>query len=110
MLNKSLAFGLVATAMLVAPTAAIAGDQEQYNNQRAYQNGAAVDGSTNVQKSESRNYQQQIQRNRRERDGYGDGYYYREHDGYGDGYYRRHRDRDDYYHRDRDRDDYYYDH
>ncbi|NWF62584.1 MAG: hypothetical protein HXY43_25955 [Fischerella sp.] len=99
MSNKSLAFGLVAAAILLAPTTAIADDQSQYNEQRTYQNGAAIDGSINVQNSETRSYQEQIQRNDSRRD-----YYRRKYDGR---YYDRDRDYDDddrYYHRP----DYYY--
>ncbi|WP_026733750.1 hypothetical protein [Fischerella sp. PCC 9605] len=102
MSNKSLAFGLVAAAMLLAPTTAIADDQSQYNEQRTYQNGAAIDGSINVQNSETYSSQEQIQRND---NNYDDGYYRRPRKD--DGYYRRYRDYDD----DRDyryRDDYYY--
>lgn len=90
MLKKSLTFGVVAAAMIIAPTAALADTQEQYNNQSTYQSGAAVDGSSNHQNSENYNYQQQTQENRYER---------------GERYYPRYRDR--YY--DRDRDDRYYD-
>ncbi|MCP6761327.1 MAG: hypothetical protein NHB32_21915 [Fischerella sp. CENA71] len=102
MLNKSFAFGLVAATMLIAPTAALAGDQEQYNRQTTYQNGAAINGGTNVQTSETRSYQEQIQIN--DDDDYDNDDYYRRGR---DDYYRRDRNDDDYYHRDRD-DDYYY--
>jgi hypothetical protein len=99
MLKKSLTFALVATAILLAPSAAFAGGQEQYNEQRTYQSGAAVDGSTNIQNSENRNDQEQVQRNRRD---YGprnrDNVRYRDRD-----YYNRYRNRD----RDRDYDRYY---
>ncbi|MCX7596282.1 MAG: hypothetical protein N2235_21500 [Fischerella sp.] len=101
MLKKPLAFGLVAAAMLIAPTAAIADDQWQYNEQRTYQNGAAIDRSTNVQTSETRSYQQQTQINDKN---YRDGYY-RPYRRYRDGdYYRRDRDYD-YYRRRYDYDD-----
>jgi hypothetical protein len=100
MLNKPLAFGLVAATIFIAPAAAFAGDQEQYNRQTTYQNGAAINGGTNVQTSETRNYQEQIQINGED---YNDDYYRRGRDDY----YRRDRDDDYYYRRDRD-DDYYY--
>lgn len=82
MLNKSLAFGLVAAAMLFAPTTALAGKQEQYNQQRTHQNGAAIDHSVNDQNSESRNYQEQTQDNRRYRNGNRDYYRDRDHNRY----------------------------
>ncbi|WP_315788931.1 hypothetical protein [Fischerella sp. JS2] len=101
MLNKPLALSLVAATMLIAPAAAFAGDQEQYNEQTTYQNGAAINGGTNVQTSETRSYQEQIQINGD--DYYNDDYYRRGRDDY----YRRDRNDDYYYRRDRD-DDYYY--
>ncbi len=101
MLKKFFAFGLVAFAILIAPTVANADDQEQYNQQTTEQNGAAINGSTNVQTSDTRSYQEQIQINGRRSD------YYRP-NRHRDHYYRRDYDRDDYYRRDHDRDDDYY--
>jgi hypothetical protein len=100
MLNKPLALSLVAATIFFAPVAAFAGDQEQYNEQTTYQNGAAINGGTNVQTSETRSYQEQIQINNED---YNDDYYRRGRDDY----YRRDRYDDDYYYR-RDRDDDYY--
>ncbi|MBD2773839.1 hypothetical protein [Iningainema tapete] len=82
MLKKTLALGLVAAAMLIAPTTAQANDQDQYNQQITEQDGKAIDYSTNVQNAESSNNQEQYQENR----------------------YRRGRDRDREYDRDRKRD------
>jgi hypothetical protein len=63
MLNKSLVFGLLAAGLMVAPTAAFAGsNQSQSNVQSTEQNGAATNGSTNAQESNSVNVQNQISR------------------------------------------------
>jgi len=50
MLNKSIAFGLLAAGLMIAPTAAFAG-QTQKVDQYTEQNGAAVNGSEVVQTS-----------------------------------------------------------
>ncbi|WP_035140302.1 hypothetical protein [Fischerella sp. PCC 9605] len=65
MLKKSFAFGLLAAGLLIAPTAAFAGEQSQDNIQETVQEGAAVNGSTNIQNSNSINRQQQFQRGSR---------------------------------------------
>ena len=76
MLNKSIALGMLAFGLMVAPTTAFAG-QSQNNVQTTEQNGAATNGSTTAQSSESINnqVQNQIQKARRGvRPGYGYGY------------------------------------
>jgi len=62
MLNKSFAFGLLAAGLIIAPTAAFAGgsNQSQDNQQTTVQNGAATNGSTSAQESNSVNVQSQI--------------------------------------------------
>ena len=64
MLKKSLAFGLLAAGLMVAPGAALADTQSQNSNQHTVQQGTAIDGSTNAQSSESLNVQEQIQKRR----------------------------------------------
>ena len=64
MFKKSLAFGLLAAGLMVAPGAALADSQSQNNNQNTIQEGAAIGGSTNAQSSESLNIQEQIQKRR----------------------------------------------
>ena len=59
MLKKSLAFGLLAASLMVAPGAAFAQSQSQVNDQLTDQSGAALDGSVNVQNSRSNNRQKQ---------------------------------------------------
>ena len=61
MLKKTFAFGLLAAALTIAPSAAFAG-QYQENIQVTEQNGAAINGSTNAQTSTSVNVQEQIQK------------------------------------------------
>ncbi|WP_414588127.1 autotransporter outer membrane beta-barrel domain-containing protein, partial [Scytonema sp. PCC 10023] len=68
MLNKSIAFGLLAAGLMIAPTAAFAG-QSQSVDQYTEQNGAAVNGSSTVQTSTTNSRQVQNQRN--SRPGYG---------------------------------------
>jgi hypothetical protein len=59
MLHKSLAFGLLAAGFIIAPKAAFADTyQSQTSVQTIEQNGAAIDGSTNVQSSQITNFQQ----------------------------------------------------
>ena len=70
MLKKYAAFGLLAAGLMVAPGAAFANSQSQNSNQYTNQSGAAVNGSTNAQSSESLNIQKQIQ-NRRDSVGRG---------------------------------------
>ncbi|MBR8838635.1 MAG: hypothetical protein DSM106950_32700 [Stigonema ocellatum SAG 48.90 = DSM 106950] len=62
MLNKSLAFGLLAAGLMIAPTAAFAGGSSQYQNnvQGTVQNSAATNGSTSAQESNSVNVQRQV--------------------------------------------------
>ncbi len=60
MFKKSLAFGLLAAGLMIAPTAAFAGSQSQSNQQSIEQNGAASDGSTNAQSAQ--NISNQVQR------------------------------------------------
>lgn len=62
MLNKSLAFGLLAASLMIAPTAAFAGgsNQSQNNQQGTVQNSAATNGSTSAQDSNSVNVQRQV--------------------------------------------------
>jgi hypothetical protein len=72
MLNKSLVFGLFAASLLIAPTAAFAGsNQSQDNTQSTEQNGAATNGSTNAQESNSVNVQRQISNIKSHSHGYG---------------------------------------
>ncbi|MDJ0796611.1 MAG: hypothetical protein QNJ51_07195 [Calothrix sp. MO_167.B12] len=59
MLKKSLAFGLLAASLMVAPGAAFAQSQTQVNDQLTDQSGAALDGSINVQNSRSNSRQNQ---------------------------------------------------
>ena len=60
MFKKSLAFGLLAAGLMIAPTAAFAG-QSQSNQQSIEQNGAASDGSTNAQSGQNISNQVQSQ-------------------------------------------------
>jgi hypothetical protein len=60
MLNKSIAFGLLAAGLMIAPTAAFAG-QSQSVDQYTEQNGAAVNGSSTVQTSRTNSRQVQNQ-------------------------------------------------
>ncbi|MDJ0675823.1 MAG: hypothetical protein QNJ36_10655 [Calothrix sp. MO_167.B42] len=72
MLNKSLAFGLLAASLMVAPGAAFADSQNAVNDQFTDQSGAALDGSVNIQNSRSRNRQtQNLNRSTRGRRYYG---------------------------------------
>ena len=58
MLNKSLAFGLLAASLMVAPSGAFAGDsQSAVNDQLTEQSGAALNSSVNVQNSVTRSRQ-----------------------------------------------------
>jgi hypothetical protein len=77
MFNKSLVFGLLAAGLMVAPTAAFAGsNQSQSNVQSTEQNGAATNGSTNAQESNSVNVQNQISRIKNHTRGAYGGYYH----------------------------------
>jgi predicted HNH restriction endonuclease len=61
MFKKSVAFALLTAGLMIAPTAAFAGvSQSQNNVQTTEQNGAATNGSTNAQSSNSVNVQKQI--------------------------------------------------
>jgi hypothetical protein len=64
MFKKSFGFGLLAAALMVAPSAALANTQSQNSNQQTVQNGTAIGGSVNAQSSESLNVQEQIQKTR----------------------------------------------
>ncbi|BAZ19878.1 hypothetical protein NIES4073_07510 [Kalymmatonema gypsitolerans NIES-4073] len=68
MLNKSIAFGLLAAGLMIAPTAAFAG-QSQSVDQYTEQNGAAVNGSSTVQTSTTNS--RQVQNQRTSNPGYG---------------------------------------
>ncbi|KAB8330202.1 hypothetical protein SD80_030820 [Scytonema tolypothrichoides VB-61278] len=59
MLNKSIAFGLLAAGLMIAPTAAFAGQQSQNVDQYTEQNGAAVNGSSVTQTSTTNSSQVQ---------------------------------------------------
>ena len=74
MFKKSLAFGVLAAGLMVAPGAAFADIQVQESNQTTIQKGSAAYGSTNAQSNESINVQEQVQKTRdyvRNRYGYG---------------------------------------
>ena len=58
MFNKSIAFGLLAAGLMIAPTAAFA-EQSQVNTQETVQEGAAFDRSEVNQNSNSSNVQTQ---------------------------------------------------
>jgi outer membrane autotransporter protein len=73
MLNKSIAFGLLAAGLMIAPTAAFAG-QNQSVDQYTEQNGAAVNGSSTVQTSTTNSSQVQNARTNRPTPRYGHGY------------------------------------
>ncbi|MEO1377815.1 MAG: hypothetical protein AAFW70_26765 [Cyanobacteria bacterium J06635_10] len=85
MFKKSLAFGLLAAGLMVAPGAAFADTQSQNSNQSTIQQGTAIDGSVNAQSSESLNVQEQIQKRREKVGGHRGGGYRR---GYGRRYSR----------------------
>jgi hypothetical protein len=70
MFKKSIAFGLLAATLMVAPGAAFA-DQNQSNDQYTEQNGAALDGSINSQNSVSTNRQSQNKNSSEYRGRYG---------------------------------------
>src|SRR4028118_1993310 len=75
MLNKSIAFGLLAAGLMIAPTAAFAGGQSQSVDQYTEQNGAAVNGSSTVQTSTTNSRQVQNQNSSKPRYGrYGNRY------------------------------------
>ena len=77
MFKKSIAFGILAATIAIAPGAAFAGDRQvQTNDQYTEQNGSATDGSINTQDSVSTNRQRQVidrgaRRTRRSYGGYG---------------------------------------
>ncbi|MDJ0697918.1 hypothetical protein [Mastigocoleus sp. MO_188.B34] len=75
MLKKSVAFGLLAASLIIAPSAAFADTQSQNNNQYNEQNGAALDGSFNEQNAENVNNQRQVINRKRRHRGYGKRYY-----------------------------------
>ena len=70
MFKKSVAFGLLAASLIVAPTAAFANTQSQTNDQFNEQNGAATDGSFNQQNAENVNNQRQVIDGKSRRRGY----------------------------------------
>jgi hypothetical protein len=59
MFNKSIALGLVAAGLMIAPTTALA-NQSQSSEQITEQNSSAINGSTSAQTSTSVNVQKQI--------------------------------------------------
>ena len=61
MLNKSLAFGLLAAGVMIAPGTALADSQRQENVIINTQNGAAINGSVNTQSSEALSIQEQVE-------------------------------------------------
>jgi uncharacterized protein YdbL (DUF1318 family) len=63
MFNKSIAFGLLAAGLMIAPSAAFA-DQSQINTQETVQEGAAFDGSRVNQDSNSTSVQTQTRTER----------------------------------------------
>ena len=69
MFKKSIAFGLLAATLMVAPGAAFA-QQRQSSDQFTRQDGAALDGSVNTQNSNSRVRQNQDQNTSASRRGY----------------------------------------
>jgi hypothetical protein len=60
MLKKTLAFGLLAAAMIIAPGVALAGGQHQSNEQYNTQEGAAINGSINEQTNSNYSNQSQV--------------------------------------------------
>ena len=72
MFKKSLAFGVLAAGLMIAPGAALADIQVQDSDQTTVQKGSAVYGSTNAQSNEALNIQKQVQNRRNSvRRGYG---------------------------------------
>ncbi|MBW4499881.1 MAG: hypothetical protein KME57_10005 [Scytonema hyalinum WJT4-NPBG1] len=63
MLNKSIAFGLLAAGLMIVPTAAFAG-QSQINTQETKQEAAAFDGGKVNQSANSTSVQTQTRRER----------------------------------------------
>ena len=74
-MKRVIAFGLLAASLIVAPSAAFAGSQNQNNNQYNEQSGAALDGSYNEQNAENVNKQTQVINRKRRHRGYGKRYY-----------------------------------
>ena len=75
-MKRVIAFGLLAASLIIAPTAAFAGDRQvQKNDQFNEQNGAALDGSFNEQNAENVNNQRQVINRKRRHRGYGKRYY-----------------------------------
>ena len=74
-MKRVIAFGLLAASLIVAPSAAFAGSQNQNNDQYNEQSGAALDGSYNEQNAENVNKQTQVINRKRRRRGYGKRYY-----------------------------------
>ncbi len=60
MLNRSLAFGLLAAGLMIAPGIAFADSQTQDNVQINTQSGTAIGNSVNAQSSETLNIQNQV--------------------------------------------------
>ncbi|MEO0970670.1 MAG: hypothetical protein AAFX80_20685 [Cyanobacteria bacterium J06639_18] len=69
-MKRVIAFGLLAASLIVAPTAAFADTQSQTNDQFNEQNGAATDGSLNIQNAENVSNQRQVIDGKRGRRGY----------------------------------------
>ena len=59
MFKKSVAFGLLAASLAIAPGAAFADSQVQTNDQDTQQSGASFDSGTTIQKSTTDNNQNQ---------------------------------------------------
>lgn len=60
MLKKSLAFGLLAAGLMIAPGTAFADSQRQETVQINTQQGTAINGSVNAQSTEALNIQEQV--------------------------------------------------
>ena len=60
MLNKSLAFSLLAAGLMIAPGTAFANSQRQENVQITTQQGTAIGGSVNAQSGEALSIQEQV--------------------------------------------------
>ncbi|AFY59142.1 hypothetical protein Riv7116_6826 [Rivularia sp. PCC 7116] len=60
MLNRSLAFGLLAAGLMIAPGVAFADSQRQNNVQINTQSGTAIGNGVNAQSSETLNIQNQV--------------------------------------------------
>ncbi|MBV6624933.1 MAG: hypothetical protein KI793_18730 [Rivularia sp. (in: Bacteria)] len=66
MLNKSLAFSLMAAGLVIVPGTAFADSQRQENMQINTQSGTAIGNSVNAQSSETLNIQNQVKLRQRQ--------------------------------------------